>query len=470
MKAQKTRFNLLGFLFTWALGITAAFAQPMVSRGDALRKREYQTYSNLTLYVDPTGSDTGACTSSGTGACATIGAALGRIPKNVRHTVQVNVAAGTYSETVQVTGFALARAPNDTSSTPSLTITGTTGAPTLTTGTTTGTLTSASMSGAPSTVTDSGQSWTVDNLKGLFLLMTSGARNGTYYPIVSNTATVLRLASIDTLLVSGATYSIVEPKTILSGQVRVQGNSGGGVVTLESIKYTNATVFNVSTANTTALQIRQSQFVTTGQVAPPPTTSGLTFTRNYVNSSSPSCGLSLGTASGNTVNVSFNYTRGTFAGCSFGGTFSALTGTFEGSNTALTLGAGISAGLQGSIQLKCSTPGSGTGFSVPAPTSLYAMLGSMFASTTYVEDCALGVSVAYPGYLYKFSGAPTFSNVTTAVAVANGGRVDFTSTTPTFTGVTNELSIDSTVYPFSFLTGLAAPQVISNSYGSTFIR
>ena len=455
-----------------ALLPSLVFAQPTVTRGGALKKRQYQTYSNLTLYVDPTGSDSGACTSSGTGACATLGGALGKLPKNIRHTVQVNVAAGTYTETVQVTGFALSRPPNDTSASAALTISGTMGAPTLTTGTTSGTLTSTSMSAPPSTVTDSGQSWTVDELKGRFLLMTSGARNGTYYPIVSNTATVLRLASIDILLVSGATYSIVEPKTVFSGQVRLQGNGGGGIITLENIKYTHSTIFTNSSSNTTGLQLRQSQFITTGSTSTPTTSSSLIFTRNYHYSTSGSCGIGInGTNSpGTVVNFSTNYVRGAYAACFWSGTLSAFTGTFEGSVTAFNLGAGYVSGLQGTLQLRCSTPGAGTGFNVPAPNSLYAALGSMYNLTTYVEDCAVGISINYPGFLYQFSGAPTFSNVTTAVAVSNGARVMFTGTSPTFSGVTNELSIDGTVYPFSFLTGLPSPQVISSPYGSTIIR
>jgi hypothetical protein len=63
-----------------------------------------------------------------------------------------------------------------------------------------------------------------------------------------------------------------------------------------------------------------------------------------------------------------------------------------------------------------------------------------------------------------------FDTVTTAISTIKGGVIDFVAGTPTFTTVTNELSQDGTAYTFATLTGLPAPQVITNSYGSRFIR
>ena len=133
-----------------------AFAQDGVTRGDALRRREYQTYSAVTLFVDPTGADTNACTASGTAACATVTGALSKLPRFIRQNVVINVATGAYSTSFNVQSFTFDPGV-------SLTIDGETVLATLTTGTPTGTFTAVTLNSAASlaTLTDSGQSWTV---------------------------------------------------------------------------------------------------------------------------------------------------------------------------------------------------------------------------------------------------------------------------------------------------------------------
>lgn len=74
--------SFLLLLVLWALSV---FAQPTITRGGGLKKRAYQTYGAMTLYVDPSGSDSNAYTSSGTDACATLHGAMGKVPRFVRH-------------------------------------------------------------------------------------------------------------------------------------------------------------------------------------------------------------------------------------------------------------------------------------------------------------------------------------------------------------------------------------------------
>lgn len=63
------------------------------------------TTANITLYVDTaTGSDSNNGLTAGT-AFKTISKALNVIPQIVNHTVTINVAAGTYNETVTPKGF-----------------------------------------------------------------------------------------------------------------------------------------------------------------------------------------------------------------------------------------------------------------------------------------------------------------------------------------------------------------------------
>ena len=73
---MRTKLILLLLL----LFASAAAAQPQMTRGGALKRRAYQTYSTITLYVDPTGSNENPCTSSAidstTGFAARYGATV----------------------------------------------------------------------------------------------------------------------------------------------------------------------------------------------------------------------------------------------------------------------------------------------------------------------------------------------------------------------------------------------------------
>lgn len=62
------------------------------------------TEGNLTLFVSTTGNDTNDGMTAGT-ALRNIQTAINRIPQIVNHTVTINVAAGTYSESINFVGF-----------------------------------------------------------------------------------------------------------------------------------------------------------------------------------------------------------------------------------------------------------------------------------------------------------------------------------------------------------------------------
>ena len=55
----------------------------------------YQTSAALTLYLDPAGNDSNACTASGASACLTWAGILSKLPQFLRNDVTINVAAGT---------------------------------------------------------------------------------------------------------------------------------------------------------------------------------------------------------------------------------------------------------------------------------------------------------------------------------------------------------------------------------------
>lgn len=173
------------------------------------------TTAALTLYVDPLGSDSNACTSSGASACLTLQGVLNKIPKVLRHKVTVNVAAGNY------TGFILSGFTQDqtvSSTTGGLYILGTLANVTPATGSATGTATSGTAGSAQTfgTLTDSTQSWTVNDLVGRWISITGGTGSGALMVISSNTATTITVVGTWTAPTGTSTYAIQEPASIIT--------------------------------------------------------------------------------------------------------------------------------------------------------------------------------------------------------------------------------------------------------------
>ena len=179
-----------------------------------------ETQQDLTIYVETTGSDTA---DGSIGApMLTIQAAVdraikmgGRYPK---HRITIQVGLGNFA------GFALynvntAYAANPTNGS-YFVIKGTFKAPTLTTGSSSGTATAgsagSSTAGTQGTMTDSGQSWTTDQLRGMMLEILTGTGSGQIFPILSNTGTVITVASPWTAPASGSTYAIRDYGTVIT--------------------------------------------------------------------------------------------------------------------------------------------------------------------------------------------------------------------------------------------------------------
>jgi hypothetical protein len=198
-----------------------------------------------TLYVS-TPANGGSDSNPGTALLpfATIQAALNSLLRVRRHPATVIVGPGTFAGAF-VQGFQFETA--DPSVGAYLQIQGTMVNATPATGTATGT---TSASGAPATgehgqVVDATQTWTVNDLRGKLCKLTSGALSGQYYPIESNTATTLTLASIQGVL-SGVTYTILDWATIISGTGVFQpvtglGNAPGSTATAFGFVFQDAT-------------------------------------------------------------------------------------------------------------------------------------------------------------------------------------------------------------------------------------
>jgi len=158
-----------------------------------------KTTVGITYYVRTTGSDLNDCLAVGT-ACLTPQAALDKIPEFIGHAMVVDIGTGTFG------GFVL-KPRIYTDNTVSLTIKGTLGLVTPATGTNAGTATS----GDTFNCTDSGQTWTANDLRGKLALV-----NGEYRVIRTNTATSMELVGPLAATCSGKAYQIVEQKTILN--------------------------------------------------------------------------------------------------------------------------------------------------------------------------------------------------------------------------------------------------------------
>lgn len=228
------------FTMLAVLGAVSVSAQT-VSRGDALRHREFRTYADMTLYVDSaSGDDSFPC--SLTLPCATYARAESLVPYILDHDVLINVAAGTYAS-------GLTFADHHLNATFSVTGEMTTVA-------------SATVSVyglaeyGPSAVFVSGAGWTVDAFAGKVLHVTAGTGIGTLIPIASNTSDTLVLAGeAGTPLDATSVFNIEEAATIFTCAGKSCGTfaaSGSGIVYLNTLGFSGNSGFNFQTTNVVA--------------------------------------------------------------------------------------------------------------------------------------------------------------------------------------------------------------------------
>jgi hypothetical protein len=173
------------------------------------------TTAPMTLWVDGVnGSDERASNSNLSKSEAqpfkTINAAIQAIPIAVQHRCTINVRRGTYAETLrdqhiytQSAGFnatILVKAVDWDTYTPAA-------------GPATGTLGALPATGIAVAV--AGGAWTVNEMRGKFIRMTSGALAGNWYPIAGNAAASLDLPIRESALV-GCTFEFITPAVILT--------------------------------------------------------------------------------------------------------------------------------------------------------------------------------------------------------------------------------------------------------------
>lgn len=440
-------------------------AQPLdYSTGGNLKRRQYQTYAAMTLYVDPTGSDSNACTSSGTGACLTVQGAVDKVPARIRHAVIINMAAGTYAGTVNV----FSRTFTDAAT---FTLQGSAWADsTLATGTSTGTST-AYTAAVPSTATlgiftDAAQTWTADDLKGRFLTITSGAASGQQRVIVSNTGTALNLNSTITGLAAGATYAIQEPAAIITGAVNFNGLNGFSTnntpvvisdLTL-STATTTLTVSNTSVRMSTSTPgtffLRRVRTLTSGGSVAFTCTGGswcgITGTA-YV--AAPSTGQAL-------------YVTGGAMFTDSGGYYVAGAATIG--TVIVYSGGNLNLGASNATTVMEATSG---GFALTIGTISGTAMASVSAfSSVYRASTGACLAVTGRGTYNSFSqsahGFTCTSSGGLGISLVSGASMLLSSTSVfSITSSTGDFSVDGTTYTSAFFNALS-PKTILGTSGS----
>lgn len=356
-----------------------------------------------------------------------------------------------------------------------LEIKGTWVTPTLASGTASGTATGA-LADLVAVMTDAGQTWTVNDLRGKYVLVGS-----VYYPIISNTATTITAASSSSL--SGA-YSIWDIGTLINSGLASVTSAGTGVarivisdlvtpnsndltlsalaVSMDGLSSGNSgtTVRNASVRFENISIVRTTGTNTTAVAA----TSGssLTLSRCFV-SHNDATGNGVTSASPlRSLNVSGSFFRNGSVGISTGVGPSANTcssTTFEGQTTGMSLSAGSQLSLtSGARFVNCTTAvtvGSGS-----APASLVAST----AATMFFSGCTtiLNLQNLSTGALATCSGTGN----TNGIVAVKGARCQISNTGAL--GATNELSVDGTAGTLATLRG-NSPRVFPltpNAYGT----
>lgn len=433
-----------------------------------------QSTATQTLYVSTTGNNNNPCTSSGA-ACLTVDGALNKLPNTLRHNATISVAAGAYAAPLTITRKDLTIVGGVT-----LSVTGTMSTPTLTTGTTSGTTTasSAGSSSGPGTVTDSGQSWTVDELKSKFIRFTSGTYNGQSWPISSNTATVITIPAV-TAAGTGVTYVIedIGSTFVSSSAINWNGMMGSGALTVSNVRAERTGSGSGPTINmgvfVTLLNVFGKGATGNGVFS---SSGNVTCTRSifeganggfFVASQSSSTGPAFSRVAG--ANSIWRGTTGSGVTTGVGVAGSITPGIFEVTTGVGILNSGVQNGQSPSVWVTCSSTGTGIQLGATISNSApHSYVTQSMNGGVRITGCSIGI--ASIGYAATLANAPAFSSVTTAFSATRGGTIDLNGTTPTFSSVTNEFSIDGTVYTLANLDALAAPKIYTNNYGSRIIR
>lgn len=451
-----------------------------ISRGNGLRIPVYETPgtgASQNYFVDGTlGLDTNTCTASGTSACLTIQGAVNKIPKLIRDGVTVSIAAGTYG-CVFLQGFSIDFGAQ--TATGGFLLDGALANVTPATGTATGTATAGS-AGATSTfgtITDSGQTWTVNNLRGKFVVITGGTGSGQTRVISSNTATAITIVGTWTSPTAGSTYAIQSPSvninTACTNPASAVSPAAGtttaifasdneinyrtNAITIRNIGFTNSTGGSVLIGDSSVYQILQTtttgaspaagiQIGGTGAGAPRVTVG----TSSFGNSGAIFVLMSTGGFLTISNSLSWNGAQGLLSSNS-GQVAGSITGCEA--NAVSTIGLAIGEGnyAVASSRFDCAANASNFGISVGTSSRNYSLtssnplntgLATVGVTTSDIGTVACGQGIVVAGAGQAFLTGTTGSAITNAYSAQWGGRI-FQNGANTATGATADWNLNN---------------------------
>lgn len=458
-----TRF----FSFFFLLVASAAYTQPLdYSTGGNLKRRQYQTYAAMTLYVDPTGSDSNACTASGTAACLTIQGAFNKLPRFIQFNVAMNLAAGTFAG-FNAVGLQFGRMGVSTQ--PTFTMTGAAYIAVIpATGIGAGTSTSFTNAAATSTtitegvLTDAAQTWTVNDLRGRFLVPTSGVANGIKVPIIANTATTITFGAALTGFVNGDAYAIQTPSTVVNSAVVVKSIEGDSTFNITNVDFTSTFLANRAmppAANATGVLLLRSSIIR----------GLLTLNNSYFSGSTTS-----GAASEFLGGVSIFSGR---FGCGCGFVRAATNGILLGAIGPATVGGGsalgpctIDAGTASGLSMDVATTqlAASSYFWIRGSGTTNGIVGGFKSGSLWVfrvDNTTNGVTLSQSPASSPSTATVICNTVTNCVVLAVAASMKLS--TLTVSGVTSDVTVDGTAYTKAAIQGFT-PQSVLGNQGSLF--
>lgn len=502
------------FLLFLAVAFYVATAEAQVSqgghnagsgplqRGHFLKPEQYATQAALALFVDPTGSDSNACTASGTSACLTIQGAMNKIPFLVNHPVTVDIAAGSYA------GFLLMNhsfAPTDTTTGAYISIRG--AAQTNVTpasGSATGTIASVATDAVGfHVVTVTAAGWTVNDFSGRFLSLTGGTGSGQVLPIISNTATTITVAGTFSPAPVGAstTFAVTSPSVLLTsaanlpaGSSSAAGNGAGmnlinistpravsNFVNIQDIGQNgNFRFVNVINVNSYQL-VRVRCNVATAVLCL--SQAGLSHTQITASAMLGSTGAGLVFAGGappfgpaadaTLTNVYATSSAGaTVSQPNYQVNITVQTSELVSTSTAdevIDLRNGSASLVVSGSRLRCGAASSNSALLLTsAQSNTLVPPGphtASFIGTNSVETCTNGIFVNGPGQVVHVGSATTLLSNTTGVKATGGGTVAFFAV-PVFTTNTTDINVDGSTFTRAAFVALVPNSVVDANYQS----
>lgn len=448
------------------------------------------TTAPLTLYVSTTGDDR----NSGTllFPFRQPQAALDSLPKNLRHLVKLSIGAGNF-DGFKIQGFTV-NAEND-SNTCGIHVIGTLNTPALTGGTASGSFTAVtagtSNPAVHAVVTDSAQSWVVNELKGKLLEFVTGTSALTLVPIISNTATTMTLAATIAQGSVSGTYAIRGWGSVITRSVPAGSAIAAANATSQPNPLSNG--ISVQDNNCLSSQIRLEYL----DVSPTSAAAGVHVRGIYFNGSPGNiarCNVggtqSLGvqtagfitvslaqsvittTSSGSALFCGSHAQNITITGCLVkggGGTSIALNLSSHGGNIILNSSKLEGCGFGIDITAPAHLNLSGTRITTSGSQAIRCRGGAASATAgVWIEATGLDCSDAGTGIEMLATGAIQITNLTgsgltNGIILGGGARMKL-GPTSTITGTT-ECTLDGVSVLIANMRA-ANPKLLTNTYGT----